>query len=62
MGDKRLTARLVRSAALLAEYPGRAIRANARSDAAAADGYYRLIEQPEQTAVSILAPHRERSI
>ena len=65
LGDKRLTARLVRSAALLAEYPGRAISANARSDAAATDGYYRLIEQPEQTAVtaeSILAPHRERSI
>jgi len=65
LGDKRLTARLVRSAALLAEYPGRAISANARSDAAAVDGYYRLIEQPEQTAVtaeSILAPHRERSI
>ena len=65
LGDKRLTARLVRSAALLAEYPGRAISANARSDAAAVDGYYRLIEQPEKTAVtveSILAPHRERSI
>ena len=65
MGDKRLTARLVHSAALLAEYPGRAISANARSNAAAADGYYRLIEQPEQTAVtteSILAPHRWRSI
>ena len=65
LGDKRLTARLVRSAALLAEYPGRALSANVRSDAAAVDGYYRLIEQPEQTEVtaeSILAPHRERSI
>ena len=65
VGDKRLTARLVRSAALLAEYPGRAISANARSDAAAVDGYYRLLEQPEKTAVtaeSILAPHRERSL
>ncbi|MDE2826716.1 MAG: IS4 family transposase [Bacteroidota bacterium] len=65
LGDKRLTARLVRSAALLAEYPGRAISANVRSDAAAVDGYYRLIEQPEKTAVtveSILAAHRQRSI
>ena len=65
LGDKRLTARLVRSAALLAEYPGRAISGNPRSDAAAIDGYYRLIEQPERTAVTaerILAPHRERSI
>ena len=65
LGDKRLTARLVHSAELLAEYPGRAISANARSDAAAVDGYYRLIEQPESTAVTverILAPHRERSV
>ncbi len=65
LGDKRLTARLVRSAALLAEYPGRAISASARGEAAAVDGYYRLIEQPEQTAVtaaSILAPHRERTL
>lgn len=65
LGDKRLTARLVRSAALLAEYPGRAISANTRSDAAAVDGYYRLIEQPHKTALtaeSILAPHRQRSI
>ena len=65
LGDKRLTARLVRSAELLAEYPGRAISANVRSDAAAADGYYRLIEQPAGRAVTveaILAPHRERSV
>ena len=65
LGDKRLTARLVRSAALLAEYPGRTISGNARSNAAAVDGYYRLIEQPEETGVtvdSIVAPHRERSI
>ena len=65
MGGKRLTARLVRSAALLAEYPGRAISGNPRSDAAATDGYYRLIEQPERTAVTaerVLASHRERSI
>ncbi len=60
MGDKRLTARLVRGAALLAEFPGRAL-----SDAAAVEGYYRFIEEPEVSAVteeSILAPHRERSI
>ncbi len=60
MADKRLTARLVRGAALLAEFPGRAL-----SDAAAVEGYYRFIEEPEVSAVteeSILAPHRERSI
>ena len=65
LGDRRLTARLVRSAELLAEYPGRAISAAARGDAAAVDGYYRLIEQPAESAVTpanILAPHRERSL
>ena len=64
LGDKRLTARLVRSAELLAEYPGRAISAAAPS-AAAVDGYYRLIEQPADTEVTperILEPHRERSV
>lgn len=64
LGDKRLTARLVQSAELLAEYPGRAISAAARV-AAAVDGYYRLIEQPADTEVTperILAPHRARSV
>ena len=53
------------SAELLAEYPGRAISASARSDTAAVDGPYRLIEQPADSAVTpanILAPHRERSL
>ena len=65
LGDKRLTARLVRSAALLAEYPGRKINANANSDAAAVDGFYRFIEHPADSQVtvqSILAPHRERTV
>ena len=64
LGDKRLTARLVQSAELLAEYPGRAISAAAH-DAAAVDGYYRLIEQPAETEVTperILEPHRARSV
>ncbi len=61
MVDKRLTARLIKSAALLADYPGRAITGTAKSDAAAVDGYYRFIEQPadsQVTVVSILTPHR----
>ena len=65
LGDKRLTARLVRSAALLAEYPGRAINANPGSNNAAVDGFYRLIEHPSESDVTvenILAPHRARSI
>ncbi len=65
LGDQRLTARLIKSASLLAEYPGRAINANDQSDEAAICGYYRLIEQPETSEVTvpnILAPHRERSL
>ena len=65
MVDKRLTARLIKSAALLADYPGRAITGTAKSDAAAVDGYYRFIEQPADSQVtveSILAPHRARSV
>ena len=65
LGDRRLTARLVKSATLLAAYPGRAISANVESDEAAVNGFYRLIEQPadsEVTAKNIVAPHRERTI
>ena len=65
VGDRRLTARLVRSAELLAECPGRSLSGSPRSDAAAVDGYYRLIEQPEGgkvTVAGILSAHRERSV
>ena len=65
LGDRRLSARLVRSAALLAEYPGQAICGNAKADRSAVDGHYRFVEQPAGSAVTvenILAPHRERSI
>ena len=65
LGDKRRTARLVSSAALLAEYPGDKINANPRSDAAAVYGFYRLIEHPDYSPVTveaILALHRERTL
>ena len=65
LGDKRLTARLVRSAELLAAYPGRAMCGTAKTDRQAVDGYYRFIEQPQESAVTvenILKPHRARSI
>lgn len=65
LGDKRRSARLVKSAALLAEYPGRKAGASARGDAAAIDGFYRLIEHPEDspmTVEAILAPHGERTL
>ena len=65
LGDRRLSARLVKSVSLLAENPGRAINANDKSDEAAIYGYYRLIERPENSEVTVanlLAPHRQRSL
>ena len=65
MADRRLTARLVRSASLLAEYPGQAVCGNAQCDQAAVTGYYRFIEQPADSAVTvsnILAGHRQRTL
>ena len=65
LGDKRLSARLVKSAGLLAALPGQALTANAAHDRAAVKGYYRLIDQPAQSEVTpanILAPHRARTV
>ncbi len=65
LGDKRLAQRLVRSVDLLAAYPGGKINANSASDRTAISAFYRLIEAPAESAVTvknILAPHRERSI
>ncbi len=65
LGDKRLSARLVKSAGLLAAYPGGKINANSASDRTAISAFYRLIEMPaesEVTVENILAPHRARSI
>ena len=59
LGDQRLSARLVKSAGLLASLPGEALTANASHDRAAVKGYYRLIDQPVSSAVTpgnILAP------
>ena len=65
MGHRQRSDRLVKSAALLAEYPGQAICGNGRSDRAAVDGFYRFIEKAAVHGIdvdAILAPHRERSI
>ena len=65
LGDRRLTRRLVSSAAMQAEAPMQAFCSVAREDWAAAKGYYRLIDQAEDSAVTpanILAPHRERTL
>ena len=65
LGDKRLSARLVKSVGLLAAYPGQKINANSASDSTAINAFYRLIEMPaesEITVENILTPHRERSV
>lgn len=65
LGDRRLSRRLVSSAAMQADAPMQAFCSVAREDWAAAKGYYRLIDQAEDSAVTpenILAPHRERSL
>jgi hypothetical protein len=65
LGDRRLARRLVSSAALQAEAPMQAFCSVAREDWAAVKGYYRLIDQAEDSAVTpenILAPHRERTV
>ena len=65
LGDGRLSSRLVSIAEAKAEKPGRAFSGVAGGDWAAVKGYYRLIDQPEESAVSmpnILAPHRERTV
>ena len=65
LGDRRLSARLVKSAGLLAAYPGQKINAAPAADNPAVTGFYRLIEAPAESAVTpanILAPHRARSV
>jgi Domain of unknown function (DUF4338)/Transposase DNA-binding/Transposase DDE domain len=66
LGDQRLSARLVDSARTQASMPGRAFCGAAQGDKAAVKGYYRLIEQPddsqEVTMEAILAPHRQRTV
>jgi len=65
LGDRRLTRRLVMSAQRQGEHPMRAFTGVARGDWAAVKGYYRLIDQPAHSEVSvpnILAPHRARTM
>jgi hypothetical protein len=65
LGDRRLGKRLVESAAIQARTPGRAFSGAAQGDWPRVKGYYRMIDQPEDSAVrpeAILAPHRRRTI
>ena len=65
LGDQRLSERLVYSADALAAMPGRAFCGAAQGDRAAVKAYYRLIDKPDDSQVTmeaILAPHRARTI
>jgi hypothetical protein len=65
LGDARLSTRLVQVAAAKAAVPHRAFSGVAKGDWAAVKGYYRLIDQPEPSAITmgnILAPHRMRTV
>lgn len=55
----------MKSVGLLAAYPGQKINANRASDSTAINAFYRLIEMPAESEVSvanILTPHREHSV
>jgi len=65
LGDTRLSRRLVTSANTKAKAPSRAFCGAAKGDQAAMKGYYRMIEQPDTSALTmsnILAPHRQQTM
>jgi len=65
LGDARLSKRLVSIAESKAEQPGRAFCGVEKGDWPAVKGYYRLIDKPDESAVTmpnILLPHRERTV
>ena len=65
LGDARWSARLVEIAASKAEKPGQAFAGVAEGDWPAVKGYYRLIDHPDEEAISmahILLPHREQTV
>ena len=59
VGDGRLSKRLAKSAAIMAEYPGASFANASGGDEAAVNGFYRLIDQPPESEVcpeNILSP------
>lgn len=65
LGDLRLSKRLVSLAEEKSQHPDRTFNGVAKGDWAKAKAYYRMIEQPEESAVTmanILEPHRKRTI
>ena len=65
LGDTRLSRRLVRVAEAKAQTPGRSFSGTVGGDWAATKAYYRMIDQPEDSAMTlsnILAPHRQQTL
>lgn len=65
LGDARLSARLVETAALMGENPMTSLPAAAKGNRAKVKGYYRFVDQPDEAATTpenILRPHRERTL
>ena len=65
LGDARLSRRLIEIAESKAEKPGRAFTSVAEGDWPAVKAYYRLIDHPDEEAISMahmLQPHRERTV
>jgi len=65
LGDARLSRRLVNVATDKAEVPDRAYSGVAKGNWPAVKAYYRMIDQPDESAVNmfnILSPHRQRTI
>ena len=65
LGDVRLSKRLVKSVRIQSEAPTKSFPGAAQNEQAAVRGYYRMIDQPAEAAVTpenILAPHRQRTL
>jgi hypothetical protein len=65
LGDERLSLRLVHSATVQASSPMQSFPAAAEGDKALVKGHYRLLDKPDDSAVTmgnILLPHREQTI
>lgn len=65
LGDARLSKRLVSIAIAKGESPGRAFSGAVNGDWPATKAYYRMIDQPDDSAVSlpnIIEPHRRRTV
>jgi len=65
LGDQRLSKRLVNSAHAMAQQPGASFSSVEKGNWPAVKGYYRLIDHPDDSAVTpeaILAPHQQRVV